>query len=421
MMDAAGRLLPLLDAVHATAREVRARFPDYFRHQPLRVHAETLRRHGAGPSPVRGLVGDTYTLDLVPADTAGLTAVDRLVERRALVPARRPPAGGGDGQDLAGWLAVVHRRQDEDNRRAEEDARRWATSSWRRVAVQDGDLDYLAAGTREPGRVPVVLLNALGMGLGPWYPLVAELARRHRVLAWEPRRTTPQGRYPLLTDQVKDLLAILRDEGAASCHLVAWCTGPKVAMEFHRRNPDAVRSLVLLNGSFRALGRRDEPDTAYERHLEALCRVLADRPSSAPAVMSMLTGPAVTGTDPAADLDPHRFAEHVLSLPARELAHEIRRPFASEPDLISYAHQLLDFWSTDVLGHAPAVRAPVLCLTSEFDHIASPERMASAVARFPDARLVRIPGATHYAMYDRPVEVSGMLEEFIEKSRNPTG
>ncbi|MFF9118750.1 alpha/beta fold hydrolase [Streptomyces massasporeus] len=421
MMDGTSRLLPLLDAVHDTAAEVRARFPDYFLRRPLRLSTDTLRRSGVvAADPVLRLIGDTYGLTLVPADGATLTAVDRLVEQRAPAPARIRPVDGVDDQDLAGWLIAVRRRQEQDRRRAEEDARRWAAASLRRVAVRGGVVSYLAAGEREPGREPVVILNALGMRLGPWHPLIATLARRHRVLAWEPRRTTTHEQYVLLDDHARDLEAVLKDEGATSCHVLAWCSGLKVAMQFHRHRPHGVRSLVLLNGSLKVLGRQEEPDTTYERNLENLCRALVDRPSSASAVVRVLTGQTVADMDPTTELDPHRFAEHVLALPSRDLEHEIRRPFASESDLIVYAHQLLDFWSVDVLGHASSVHAPVLCLTSEFDRIVSPERMESAAARFPDARLTRIPGASHYVMYDRPEELSVVLEKFIDESSRPT-
>ncbi|MEU3838582.1 alpha/beta hydrolase [Streptomyces sp. NPDC028635] len=416
-----GGLRPLLDAVHETACEVRARRPDYFEQRPLRLPADLLERHGAGRDEVRRLVSEAYGLRLEPAaDARDCTAVDRLAATRAARGPEPGAGGSGGGTDSGGvptaaGLAAVVREQDEARRSLEQQAARIARTEPRRVGVMGGVLPYVAAGTARDGEPPVVLVNALGMGTALWHPLMAALAPAHRVLTWAPRGTRAGTRPLRLRDQADDLAAVLAAEGVRECHLVGWCSGPKTAVEFHRRRPDAVRSMVFLHGSFRHTGdpAGREPDTPYERGLEELCRAVAARPALAARMRALFTGRRAGLPD---DLSAHRFAEEVLALPAPGLEEELLRPFADDV-LPAYARQLLDYWDHDALAHAGRVRVPVLCVTAEFDRIASPERLAQAAGRFPDARHERLPGATHYSMYDRPREVARLLGDFFSTAR----
>lgn len=424
-LDSIERLLPLIDAVHDTVTEVRARSAEYFDRQPLRLRSAALGPRGAGQEPAKTLaarLGRSYGVTVRTVDDeAELTAVDRLVERRAATAARTRLQGlGADARlDADAVLDAVRREQRAAAHRLEDRAARFRQEPPRRVGVMGDVLSYRAVGEPDPARPPVVVLNALGMGLEPWYRLMALLALRHRVIAWEPRGCAGGERPLRLSDQVADLRAVLAAEGVDGCHLLAWCTGPKVALELYRRDPAVVRSMVFLNGSFRVLDRPDDPDTAYERNLEAMCRAVAGRPSLAGTMRRMLGGELAERPDLSAEPDPHRWAEQVLASPPDALAEELRRPFATGPVLVAYARQLLDFWSRDSLAHAPRVTVPVLGVTGELDRIAAPERLERDVRRFPDARHVRLPAANHHVMHDRPRELAALLTGFFERPDRP--
>ena len=77
-----------------------------------------------------------------------------------------------------------------------------------------------------------------------------------------------------LPQQVDDLDAVLQQENLQACHLLSWCTGGKVAVEFHLRRPSVVRSMVLLNNTLKCDGGSEELDSPYERNMETLCRML---------------------------------------------------------------------------------------------------------------------------------------------------
>src|SRR5947209_8571054 len=127
------------------------------------------------------------------------------------------------------------------------------------------ELTYYVAGTTG---IPVVVLNALGQGLEYWYRLLDDLMECHRVIIWEPRGAVAPPPPFSLTDQVDDLDAVLHSEGIDSCHLIGWCTGPKVAIDFYLRHPLLVRSMAFLNTTFKCDGSPEELDSPYERSEE---------------------------------------------------------------------------------------------------------------------------------------------------------
>jgi pimeloyl-ACP methyl ester carboxylesterase/nucleoside-diphosphate-sugar epimerase len=464
-------LLNFLSALHAIKSEMEERTPEYFEYHALRCLApdgatlNLLRVEQAADWMLRiarggGTLGHRY--DLVgPADVqftdlcermgaaydlsllavAGrdeLNAVDRLFHERLdsfqaffTSPGERAPDDDDAGRaaDFAPRLApldedaqtalfqAVRRRQDAARAaRAGRIAALPAALERKTVERDDSGLTYYASGSGSP---PVVLLNALGQGLHYWYRLMDELMRRRRVFIWEPRGLESASRPFRLGDHVDDLEAILAEEAVETCHLIGWCTGPKVALEFYHRRPEAVASMVFLNSSFKSPDSPEELDTDYERNLEPLCRLLDRRPEVAASVRTTLLSRAVDGARDALDeTDSERVAAGVLSMMNVELRQHVLAPFRSESALINYSRQLIDFWSHDARAGADAVRAPVLMISSEYDKIASPEMSHATSRQLPTARHVRVRGATHYCLYDRPELIAELIEVFFE---NPDG
>lgn len=460
-----------LAALHELKGEVEERVPEYFEYQALRClapagsamnlvraerAAELMARLAARRDTLGGAysiaapddtpfaevcarAGFAYDLSLLAVEDAGeMNAVDRLFQSRlgGLDASPAPPSDARDDAYRLAGLASESARLDEDEQtelmravRHSQDAARAARAesvaamraSLERTAIERGgsELIYHWLGA---GETPVVLLNALGQGLHYWHRLMERLSRRRRVIIWEPRGTDESSGEFRLAEQVEDLEAVLRREGARSCHLVGWCTGPKVAVDFYLRRPEAVAAMVFLNGTFKSAAGLDEIETPYEHHLEQLCRAVERRPALAPSLMSSLRASAAgEGVDLLEESDPEELAAGVLSAMNADLREDVLHPFRGEPVLINYARQLLDFWSRDTLADAGRVRAPVLLVGSEYDKIAGAEMSREAARRFPRARLVELQGATHYCLYDSPDLICELIERFLREADEARG
>jgi pimeloyl-ACP methyl ester carboxylesterase len=296
-----------------------------------------------------------------------------------------------------------HPRSDEsgDCPDALEPVKIWTGSAW---------LGYCRGGSRGQ---PVVLLNALGQGLEPWSRLIERLLPR-RLLIWKTRGIDPPHRALPLEEHVDDIAAIIAAEGIDACHLVGWCTGPKMALRYHHRRPDSVRSMVFLNPAFKHPSRLAELDTPYERNLEVLCRAVDRRPETAERLRNLLWSDAFGAPADARD-------RNAGGAPARAPSDTVvRRPFRSGSALVSYARQHLDFWAHDPTPDASAVRVPVLFVAAEQDDIVSPRSVWLAAEIFPIAHYTEIAGATHHALSENADLVAGLIEGFVLHAEHPT-
>jgi pimeloyl-ACP methyl ester carboxylesterase len=282
----------------------------------------------------------------------------------------------------------------------------------RRSVTRDGsDLAYYVGGD---AGMPVVVLNALGQGLECWARLLYLLSQNHRVIIWEPRGTLAPPPPFGLDQQVEDVAAVLAHEGIGACHVIGWCTGPKVAVQFHRSQPSIVRSMAFLNTSIKCDGSGEELNSPYEQNMESLCRMLVRKPAMASSVRNTLSSrEEQDDTETLQESDGQQIGEKVLSLMNRDLRHAVLAPFRTEETTVNYAHQLVDFWKHDIRPQAAKVHIPVLLLSAEYDQVATPAASMEAAALFPDVQRVHVVGATHYCLYDRPDLVAGLLEKFF--------
>lgn len=459
-----GGFVQFLLAVHELKTEIEQKFPEYFEYNALRCYAEPAalvnllpagsamelmsriaeKTSAAGQSYYIGSpdsqplsevcerLGSILGLSLLVADEPEqLNAVDRVLQSSAndfLMSCRPEAASVAEIYEAAGvpmsfgaiddmtadriFEAII---QDLDakvsvEKRSVAAFQRGLTE--RSISRNGESFTYAAAGTDGPS---IVILNALGQRAAYWLPLMERLAAEFRVIIWDPRIGDRIG----LNEQIEDVQAVLSHEGIETCHLLGWCTGPKLAVEFYVRNPSTVRSMVFLNSTFKCAGSSDELETEYEHNFEGLCRVLDARPQMVSSIRKSLHASVEQESGGiAASANSVDLAIAVLSMTNPGLRAEILSPFRDEPTTLSYARQSIDFWKFDTGQKAAQVQIPVLFIAAEYDKIALPAASAAMAKCFPKARYVEIAGATHYCLYDRPGVIAGLIQSFL---REPDG
>ena len=450
--------LHFLDAIYHLKHEIQDRIPEYFSYEPLRYLApenaeinliraedaaqlmaniswreDTLDRSYdiANPENVPFMeicerVESVYQLSLQPTeDDQELTAVDRLFQQQTEAFRKHLESAGTfawqEAHEAAGvepkalpmdtLLEDIHQQQEAARSAKAERVAALTRQPARSIEKNGHALPYFTFG--ENG-TPVVILNALGQGLFYWYPLIDLLMQKHKVIIWEPRGTVAPPPPFGVKEQVEDLEAILKQEGIGSCHLVGWCTGPKVAVEFYLQSPQAVQSLVFLNTQFKCVGTAKELVTSYERNIDPMFRGLEKNPGLAGSVMSSLQLNLGGGKlDLSEQDDSQKLAVEALSRMNQNLKAHVMRPFESEATTLNYARQVVEYWDYDSLAKAAQVQVPLLFMTVEYDKIALPAMSKHAVKLFPKARLVEVQGANHYCLYDRPEFVARLMEDFF--------
>ncbi len=112
-----------------------------------------------------------------------------------------------------------------------------------------------------------------------WDPVIARLAERHRVVAYDQRgmgeSDKPRGTYDF--DELSDDLgAVIETLGLRDVILVAWSMGTTTSLRYLERGGAGVRGLVIVNGPLRLTRAHDFPHAMTAEELAGYIRALRD-------------------------------------------------------------------------------------------------------------------------------------------------
>lgn len=264
---------------------------------------------------------------------------------------------------------------------------------------------YLEAGPRDAP--PVILLHGLGATNASMLPLLADLARDHRVIAPDfpgfGASGAPRWRYRA-TDLAHWLAAFQRTVGAAPAALVGNSLGGRVAIEAGLTAPDSVRRMVLLcpSPAFRRL-----------RQFTPLVRLLPPD-----AVVPPLPMPhrAVVGGIRTMFSHPDRLAPAWYDAAADEHLRVMgdyrhRRAFFACLKQIYLEEAFGDngFWD-----RLPALRTPALFVWGDRDRLVPASFERHVVAAVPHATSVCLSDSGHVPQFEHPEETVRLTRAFLD-------
>src|SRR5919106_2828286 len=240
--------------------------------------------------------------------------------------------------------------------------------------VRAGDVDIYV---EQVGEGPdVLLLGGLSDPVESWQPQLDGLSDRYRLTAFDNRGAgrTPLPDEPLSVPMMADDAAVvLRALEIPAAHVAGFSGGSLMAQELALRNPELVRSLVLMSTFAR-------PD-AYMQAAARFWHWLAD---VAPSERAMLEAFFLWVYTPRAHGDGmvDQIIEEALAYP---------HPQSAE----AFQAQLDGFMSHDALDRLPQIGTPTLVLAGEVDIIAPPRFGRAVAERIPGARFEVMPGEAH--------------------------
>jgi pimeloyl-ACP methyl ester carboxylesterase len=302
------------------------------------------------------------------------------------VPSTSNHNGGGHGADVVDWRAGFEKKQ---------------------VLLPQGVvLNYCIGGQ---GDKTLVLLNAYGQSFGYWERFIRAVSSRVRIILWIPRGNDSDTIGLKLASpwavHADDLECVLMHEGIETCTLAAWCSGPKLALEYYSRYPNRVSSMLFVAGSFKGLPQHKELETEYEKNLESLLETIEKFPETSDVVLEYLKGILL------AQNKQTRSKQELASISDRDLQEALSgvnvslqemvlHPFYA-PNVVAYAKQMRDFWKHNFLPALDTVEVPVLFVGGDCDRIASQAIAKLVAAMIPQAKYLEIKGGTHYIHYEQ--------------------
>jgi proline iminopeptidase len=287
-----------------------------------------------------------------------------------------------------------------------------------RVAGDGAELFYRMVGTGPD--VLVMIHGGPGMDSGYMVSDFGPLAEHHRLLFYDQRGG---GRSELLGDDaslytmarhVADLEALRRHFGLERMTLVAHSFGPAIAASYAMAHSDRVARMVFIGP---VPPRAGELWKRYGATMDS--QLTADER----AELAKLEEAMVRGADPVQACRAY-WAIAVKPRVARpDLASKVTGDFCSAGAEgirsgmgVAGPYTLESLGEWDFRAGLAAVKAPTLVIHGESDAIPM-DLVEEWTTALPAAKLVRIPGASHFPYVERPDLVWPAIEAFLQANR----
>ncbi len=203
-----------------------------------------------------------------------------------------------------------------------------------------------------------------------------------------------------------DLTRVRQFVGDPPCVLIGHSMGCQVALENYRQNPEGVRGLVLICGSFGKVTETFHGVPVLQWVLPKLLDAVLKRPNVARAIWTRIPPDAALKLALRwGEIDPERINPEDMMPYLRHMTHV---------DLPMFLRMLRAAGEHSAEHLLPEVNVPVLVVAGERDSFTPPflaERMAREM---PQAELLMIRGGTHVAPIEQPELVNARIREFFE-------
>ncbi len=239
--------------------------------------------------------------------------------------------------------------------------------------------------------VPVVLSHALGLDMGMWDALAAELGTSHRVLRYDHRghggSAAPAGPYTM-DELVDDAARVIREWGQGPVAFIGLSMGGMVAQGLAVRHPELLRGAVLANTT--------------SQYPPAAAAVFAQR------IAAVQSGGLASIVESVMERYFH------AGFRASQTAQVARyRGIVLRSDPVGYAACCAAVGGVNWLDRLSGVRLPVLVIAGRED-VGAPVAMSEAMAeRIPGARLAVLEDASHLSVAEQPAAFTALVREFL--------
>jgi pimeloyl-[acyl-carrier protein] methyl ester esterase len=247
------------------------------------------------------------------------------------------------------------------------------------------------------GGPPLVLLHGWAMHGGLFAPIVADLARTHRVHVVD---LPGHGHSPAIDPYTLDAIVAALDarfaDAPAPLTVLGWSFGGTVALRWAASRPARIARLVLACTTPRFVASDDWPAAMAAATLAQFGDELA---ASHRLTLQRFLTLQVQGSD-----------EGRATLAA--LRHELFARGEPARDVLAAGLRILA--ATDLRDEAPRIAAPALVITGERDALTPPAAGAWLAGALPNASLVGIQGAAHAPFLSHRATFAAAVTRFLD-------
>lgn len=257
----------------------------------------------------------------------------------------------------------------------------------------DKEVFYLVEGEGKP----IVILNGIMMSTKSWTPFVSSLTVQNQLIRVDFFDQGLSAKLPgtSYTQEIQvDLLeALLQHLNLPKVSIVGISYGGEVAVQYAIKYPNRVDRLMLFN------------TTAFTSPwLKEIGRGWI-------AAGKTRNGQAYYQTTIPVIYSPQYFESRLDWMKKRE---QVLIPIFSNPEFLDAMERLtLSAESYDVRNHLSQITAKTLIVSAEEDYLTPMENQNYLAKQIKNSELIKIPGAGHASMYEKPLLFTSLILGFV--------
>ena len=214
---------------------------------------------------------------------------------------------------------------------------------------------------------------------------------------------------------------VLDAYGAQRVHLIGWCTGVEVCLQFAAQHPDRTLSLVSLNGSGSFYLDADVPVTVFTKNMGALMPKIARGLRYAKVYHQLIYGnrsnQSYLGMSTAERDGEQGQLSDILTSTDSLLLNLTSVPFRTPESLYRYANLITRFHAEPDRGLPERIHAPAFVVSGRQDAVAHCEGSVALAGRLPDSKLLMFEDGDHFILYTEERVVEAVLEFLLTVER----
>ena len=267
------------------------------------------------------------------------------------------------------------------------------------AAIPDAKIAYYTRGTGSP----IILLPGFGMTMHDWDPLFLEqLSLHHQLIILDFRGVgNSTGSTGSLSQKqlTEDVIAFMNTMKLKKATILGWSMGSFIAQDVAEQYPKRVNKLILVGtgpGGDEQIGASESISTKIQDNLDG----------SWEAVYV----PFLFSTDQAKKA-------YLVRLKNAEQTKEIPNVASESTETKLAFERAFAFADEESARNASlsAIKAPTLIISGAKDKLVPVSNAKKTAARIPGSKLAIIPAAGHAVLFEKPYEVTTLINTFIEK------
>jgi 3-oxoadipate enol-lactonase len=256
----------------------------------------------------------------------------------------------------------------------------------------NGPLRFVTVGAASSSKPPLLLIAGLGQGTWVWDDVLAALERDSPVIVFEARGTGTRVHLSARRS-IGEMADDVRGELDRPAHVLGFSMGGYVALTLALREPELMRSLLLVGTGSGGPGRVPRPRYVAEA-VDAALGLPSDE-------FTELTMPFAVSRG-WADANPERFRKIV--------AAQLEQPTPYE-SLEAHGAACYRFYAEGCT--VEEIRVQALVVHGDQDVIVPVENGRALARRLPRVEYVELPGCGHNVMVEDPETFVRLVREFL--------